>query len=640
VVKEAIQKINKGQLVANPNIPCLSNLTYIAPVATLKTDSPLFNKCATDLCGPVENNQSVWITDTNFSTNISPQILKKIDALNPTFEEIFKLSQKNNLKELAAVKKFLASKKYGIDQLDSIFKEQLNDSIFAPYLEKTINLKAPLDQRVEVKVKIPAGANQGFILALKNYATNLSKSITSNIYSISFQNIYKDEEIIPLAKLNLQKIKERFLANKNTIEANTKQDIENEILSIEKSLKDNQTSFNASVAISNLVAIDKKIAKDSQSEIFKDPGCDIASCAEVYSHYLNDQVLQKKIASYEEMLNSPTTMKNAINRCKSTVIAGEMESSNLKKSQAIFEEAKKTIIKNVLPRFSEHSRGILLNYLSQKLTSTNKNSQMLLFTTMTAEAFTQSAKDFIQDQTSGGFGPDFSPQSLWEKVTVIDKSFDEIDPLDGVSPCGTNLPSNAWDAFIPVKATLKRIPDNNLKNKLAPLGEKDNIFISDFSCEHAANGVHNTEHEIGHAISYIFATTKLSGESLAIYNKLRKCASDNYPTAPHDTTYTARPTDKVFTEEDTADLFAFIASNSTQDQDKNKTKKIYSCELLRPSNSNNSYADLSFYEDNNNHSTPFTRVLIEAVNKDITLPDSCKKLVEEEKPSVRFNKCI
>ena len=89
--------------------------------------------------------------------------------------------------------------------------------------------------------------------------------------------------------------------------------------------------------------------------------------------------------------------------------------------------------------------------------------------------------------------------------------------------------------------------------------------------------------------------------------------------------------DTSFSEEDTAD---FLATLSTPHD-----KKIYICALLKTSPLNNSYSNLEFIKQGSNHSSPFSRVIFEAINRDIPLPTTCKKLIEQERPAMRFEKC-
>ncbi len=631
---KTIKEINTGTLIPAVDQLCTKSLIYTDATPSMHT-SALYNRCAIDLCGPVGKNQSVWITDSNFSSNISPEILKKVNALNPTIKKLYNIEKKNKLRELNSIKNLIKNKiTIDDDDLDSVFKEQITKMIFARYFKTQIDINAQIDKRVKVITTPPQDASPEFISALKNYTNNLEKSFSSTPVSLNFERFYTDDEFNPLAIFNLNKFKQHFKSYQSNLTPDQKKNIETKIQEIELSLKNNKSSFNASVAITNILSLDEEISKNKKDQIFKEAVCDIDSCNNAFSEYLNSKNLQKNISIYEKKLNSSKTISKSTNRCKASLIAGEMESSNLAKSQEVYKKAKEAIINKVLPRYSEHSQKILLNYLEHRLISNNTNTQKLLESLLpTSDSFSTSAENFIQEASI----PDQSEpdtQSLWEKVIVLDKSFDEIDPLDGVNLCGSESPTTVWDAFLPTEKT-QQLTSEEDKAKVGLFGDKDNIFISDFSCEHADHGKHNTEHEIGHAINYLFSKNELSKLSIEDYNKMRKCASSNYTNAQRDETDMARSFDNIYTEEDTADLFSFIADDTEKE-------KNYSCAFLKASDSNNTYSKLDFIhlDDNDPHSSPFTRVISEALNKSIPLSDNCKRLIQQEKPSLRFKKCI
>ena len=530
---KTIKKINTGSLIPAIDRLCIKSLIY-TDVTPSKHTSSLFNSCAIDLCGPVSKNQSVWITDTNFSSNISPEALKKVNALTPTIEKLYNIEKKNKLRELNAIKNLIKSKISIGDDLDSLFKEQITKMIFAPYFKTQIDKNAQIDKRVKVITTPPQDASPEFLSALKNYTDNLEKSFSSTPLSLNFEKFYTDDEFNPLAIFNLNKFKQHFKSYQSNLTPDQKKNIETKYKRLNYHLKRINLHLHASVAITNILSLDEEISKNKKDQIFKEAVCDIDSCNNALNEYLNSKNLQKNISNYEKKLNSSETISKSINRCKASLIAGEMESSNLTKSQDVYKKAKEAIVNKVLPRYSEHSQKILLNYLEHRLISNNSNSKKLLHSLPTSDSFSSSAENFIQEASI----PDRSEpdtQSLWEKAIVLDKSFDEIDPLDGVRLCGSESPTTVWDAFLPTEKT-QQLTSEEDKAKVGLFGNKDNIFISDFSCEHADHGKHNTEHEIGHAINYLFSKNELSKSSLEDYNKMRKCASSNYTNAQRDET--------------------------------------------------------------------------------------------------------
>jgi hypothetical protein len=309
-----------------------------------------------------------------------------------------------------------------------------------------------------------------------------------------------------------------------------------------------------------------------------------------------------------------------------------MDASNRQKANKIYLDAKGAIKKNILPRFSQHSRDILLKYLETKLQFSERTPPKE-FTLDFGDTFSFenlsngyliSAKDNLKHE--------ITPQEMIEKIINLSETLDEVDPLDAVAACGNNRSSNAWDVFIPIEsATASATPSE--KAMLKKIGDGDMVFISDFSCSNIEQGTHNVEHEIGHALNFVFANSKLSTESLEIYKRIRTCASSVYPSIPNQVkSFNTQNGDSAFTEEDTADLFSIMANPHD--------KKVYSCAFLEPAKNGNTYTNLNFININDTHSTPLARILLETINKDLILPNSCKNLIEKEGSNLRLKKCI
>ena len=243
------------------------------------------------------------------------------------------------------------------------------------------------------------------------------------------------------------------------------------------------------------------------------------------------------------------------------------------------------------------------------------------------EEFRESARKYIEDAELDTATPDDFDR--FESLKRLNNSFDEIDPIDEIYTCGTT--SRVWDSFISVDS-IKQHGSDELKKKFAESGVNDQVTASDFSCQNADHGHNIMMHEIGHALSNLILKVKLSESSSAIYAKARACVTSQVTNfSPAKINEFLHEGDSRTTEEDTADLLA--ALSAPQD------KKIYFCPLLLKSPIMNTYADLSFKSSKGVHSSAFSRVIFEAINKDIPLPQSCLKLIEEEKPAIRLKKC-
>lgn len=620
-----ISQINRGVIIQNPGLQCVSTLSA-SEVFLKKSSSGLFNKCATDLCGPAEKNKSIWITDSNFIPNASWLLKRKLENQNSNFDKVFNTALRVKNNELSSIKKYLQNSDAQLEKLDLKNQETLAALIFGQYLEKRYDFKKDITNRMVIKITPPKDASDNFIKALNTYASNVKASLPYNIGSYDFENAYSEEDKANIAKDSFTKLKDRSLAD-DSFPSKLKE----ELKYYESVLNSTDvSSFQYESALRWFKSADEILNEKSNILIFNRAVCNTAECKNSFSEFFKNKDLTDKILKYESSLNNPATKQNAITKCKAAIIVAETSKSDSSKVRKIFTEAKGLIVKNMLPQFSEHSRAIMLDYVNNKLEASNRNVLRNSQDFDYVKNFSDASKDFVAENA---MTVELGNTSIIEKLFVLENSFDEINPLDNATPCGKgSFPSNAWDAFLPMKLAHQHAT-GFLKENIQGLGMSDHVFISDFSCQHADHGKHNTTHEIAHALNYLFATTTLSKESTAYYNKIRSCVVSSYPNAEISMGMRAHKGDRLYTEEDAADVFAFMANSND--------KKIYSCEFLKPSLVNNSYAELEFIINNQgSHSTGFTRVLFEAVNKDIPLPESCQQLIEKEKPDMRFNKCI
>jgi hypothetical protein len=63
--------------------------------------------------------------------------------------------------------------------------------------------------------------------------------------------------------------------------------------------------------------------------------------------------------------------------------------------------------------------------------------------------------------------------------------------------------------------------------------------------------------------------------------------------------------------------------------------------MLKPNDTETKFVDLFLAEDaENNHSSPFYRLIMEAINKGIKMPPSCQLVIDKNKNLMEFKKCI
>ena len=191
---------------------------------------------------------------------------------------------------------------------------------------------------------------------------------------------------------------------------------------------------------------------------------------------------------------------------------------------------------------------------------------------------------------------------------------------------GFMLPQPMDESTTRFPLSLQQMKDISLKGA---------VSLSLFSWFHPAYGRRMVSHELGHLLSWLFKQNKLSGESYDSYKKLRDCATRRYKTLklPNKSPL-LHENDQWNTEENTADLIADLAVPDRQ---------IHSvCSQLRITTDGTRYGDLNILNDNSKggHSTPFLRVLFEAIHKRVELSPACQQVVDKYEDQISFELCF
>lgn len=625
---EIISRINTGKVVSTPENKCTEEN---AP--TLKIVSPLFNKCAVDICGPAKKNKSVWVTDTNFSSSIPKDVLKKVTELDPLFERIFKIAQEQRQLEQKEIQQLFLKMTNNPDSATFDLREQMASDLFSKYINVQINADADLENRISVNVSLPPNASSDLTKAVNTYAKNTASRISTDSRLLDFQNAYGSDEYQKLAQLHFAKVKKSFDTHKGSITEN----LDYSFKVLDELLNKDMDKLHFDQAMMQIKHIDDTISYNTKSPALLRATCETPECKRVFDNFLNSSQLNLGLKKYNSILASPQARENAINKCKALIITKGLKESEEKKRQAVFASAKKAIVQNFLPRFSTHSKEVMNEYLNQTLVVSGIDIRKKMFPSPDPiEYFEQAARYFMETaspkktffniKSSSAYDP--TDNSRWAKLTNIYMKNGDVNPYDDVLPCIGNA-FTSWDMFLPVKEIDFTNPQYAPLKDLKP---ESHIFISDHSCENHPQGTHNTSHEIGHALNYLFRTAELSKESAALYKNLRACGNGHYPKAPVSIHGLPHEGDMLYTEEDVADLIAFAANPGD--------KTIYSCQLLRPNLQLDGYESLTLIDPEATHSTGLTRSILEMVNKGIPLPTSCQQLIELEKPDINLKKCI
>lgn len=616
-----ISEINKGTLFNGPALECNNSVEVIK-----KNNKNLFNQCAIDLCGKPAKNISQYVGDDQFYNSASFFKKLSIDSNTPLFEKVYDTAIKRKIKELEDLETYL--KNPSLENLSLESQTRLASDFFSPYI--TITTKPDeklLENRIVITTSIPQGASNELKEAINDHAIKLKKSVTTNPKKFSSLGIYTDDELAGIIRDMIEKVKESYQGNPESLKDLPK--FAEDLRTLEK-MYEGATPARAymEMHLYGIVNINNHIAKTTKKDVLSQVVCDAPYCKKIYTQFMqknmNREIVEKNIATYREVLKDPSTLTSSINRCKSYIIFNEKKHSDMKKAQEVFLVAKDNVIKNLLPRFSTHSREIMTNYLNHYLEVNNLNRNA----TSGLGNFTAMAEEYLKEDPNKDAVDDYN---RWRLAKQLNDSFENIDPFENIYTCQQTT-STAWDVFIAMDLVKQRGTEDE-KKLFAHHGNIDQVYASDFSCQNAEHGHHILAHEIGHALNHLVLKEKLSESSLALYNKARACITSNYDGATISSQERSifHEGDGPYSEEDTADLFAALSTPGK--------KKIYMCALLQKSPMSDSYSNLSFLRPDSRHATPITRVIYEAIYRDIPLPQSCQRLIEEEKPAMRFNKC-
>lgn len=350
-------------------------------------------------------------------------------------------------------------------------------------------------------------------------------------------------------------------------------------------------------AASNDIQIVPNICKDT---------C-LQSTKKLISHF-NPSTLKDKLKSSLNRLN----VEDRIASCKANFLASHITNTRQEEFKKMWPEIKSRIKSNVTSRFSAHSQKVLNDYLDSELN--------FIFSSPDKKNYEDKSRE-IKDITP--ISNQTSDKELIQKTFALLNQDDDL-----LVTCGTPSASRkVWDLFAPVEY-IRNNP------QFRPDGLKtytDNVTISPYACEHQMVGKGIIAHELGHAISARMSRSGMSSSSVQDFIKLRKCASQQWKNNPN-TQIVYFKGDRLFTEEDTADLISYLAYKEPKD--------FYGCVLLMPDeNKYNVLNTAATFGDN--HSPGLIRLLREIQYKvpASKIPATCQELIKRN-PDKFGKSCI
>lgn len=634
-IVHVLNKVNNQSLISNSSKDiCLSFSGNTNSFEIKEIDQRTLNDCVVSLCGLPSENESAYVTDLNFDAYVSPTIKRQLDTLSPKLNKAFDKIQKNNLRKAHALEENLLKE----DKLDlrpkewsDSFKSKISFELFTPYITTVIDLKKPLYERVSVIINSDKELTPEFRKNLITFASDYEKFIKYNSFEFQTKGLYSESEKIQIV---LDKIKNLRKTIESHLESFTNYELEyfkNNLDKIENDIKDNK-QIEMPLTFLTLDTVERSIiSKDPSIENnLLPPACsDNDSCKNIFQEHFSKENISEWIKNYKKSLNDPTAKEHSLNRCKAQIVSDLSNSSNEVLAEKLMLDTKSKMDQNVFSKFSAHSKKILKSYFSTRIR--RKSKKLTIFSTSEdpAKNFQQKIDTYLSEQS--GAVESLKQQENSLTMAIAMSKNEELDPFfDETSPCFDDQTLNAWDMYL-ARDKMGLLPPDKI-SWFDRLSSSDHIYISAFSSQHELRGKSIVAHELGHAVNHIFASIKLSEESARYYKTLRQCVTDNYVNFNQSPSMFSLPGDRVTTEEDMADIFAFMTYNNKDD--------LFICSLIRPSRDNKSYANLEFISnDGDSHSTSLYRLIMEAINKDVDLPISCQKAIEPMKDQLRFKKC-
>lgn len=610
----------------------------------------ILRQCALDLCGPPDSLSTLFSyfdlanakKNDSYSVWENDPFIKKIqEKLEPWIDRTMKsmVRLQSSLQpygdKLQSYRNHLTAKDY----------EKLSYTFFDLFVQVNIDRSQPISDRLSIQVEIPKNASPELKEGIKSYSQDKEKEINDALSKQIEHDMYSPQEASMIFRKKLRDLKGRlrgFLERYEKEEISLRSEDLDTLEEMEKDLvklQNNQWSTDPSPyphsdqpqedaeslweirqSAKTLEKMEKTLAKvqtSLQPEKLKQASiCQDIACQKAVREELNNT-----LAFYERLLS--IMEKNLMDRfsahCLSQFILFKEQRKQMEAEGLNISNVKNNFLKRVLSRFSNPTKKRFEDFI-------NTNLEIVLpFSTDPVEELATENEDLIS--------------SFFKKIIEIVKQPEEIDRtklikvmnrlkthLDEAitSPCPNQF---TFDAFLPPFETSSTKPSTPRKETA--------ISLSIFSCLNPQHGKGIAAHEMGHLLSWMFSQNKLSETSYNSYKDLRACASKRYKNSKAiDTDYSIQHTnDKVKTEEDTADLIAHMAVPDSS--------LLFSCFLLSIAKDGTQYIpDTDILEQENKHSTGLTRVLFEAIHKQVKLSPACQKVVDQYKNQINFKPCF
>lgn len=586
--------------------------------------SPDINQCMKDICGAPKDNSTDILTDHNIDSFLPNRNVPGLDKMEASIDAAFEAEKKKNQAFLQRGRELFedATAEEAIKEFSPADWERIVHTVYGPYINVISN---PFGTKVSDQISVTPKTNlEGLDPSMKaqveKYAEDLEKKLREESW----------HHQITHRTVTLEKAQELLLRNYMTLAQQIKQKTDGRSF-ISKLFKGDEQNLNQEIndkirnirelSFPEIIETTRKLRnlhfRVLEDEAPKEALCSSEGCQEGITSYMESLDFEKILGNLERTNNEgkPDRVKYD---CRMQVLADQILTPNLEQIQKDIPVVMAKFKRNVIQHFSYDSRESFNNVVRQELEfryprlaaqgERSADRLNLGFERVKAKADIQSSEEYKEKINTGDV-------LSW----IFSKQGDAYSDLN---PCGEKRPEVGGDRFEAFQQDRE--------------GKKYFIEVSPHTCRHTHSGKGTVAHELGHLLSVLFSSGKMSSESKKLYEKIRKCSNLGYKNleAMPGSGLAKFEGDHIKSEEDTADLIAMLALQ----HDTEGTPAA--CKTLVPNKNGLHYNHSSLLSPEGSHSAPPLRVIIEQIHRQKPLSDSCKKLTEEYKGNLRFGRCF
>ena len=547
-------------------------------------------QCAIFLCGPAREQKRFAITDDNFDRLVSPKALEKFASIEPKIKDYVKHQRKRAQKLIGALKQKSDFRRWR----DNHYND-LAPHIYGPYVSIKLHID-PKSQARSLKARFspPPDAGPAFLKGMVSFADRKRDWMQQDLYH-SIQSGY----------LDIEEARER---------------VKREWLKLGKEWKDDFNTDNRSLLV--MLALRIRALKSPM----RTPLCPTPECQKGVQTFFVGERFKKMLEQLESKINHPDYEKHILSSCKSSIGLYSEKRYNGDSVKRMIARAGNNVLEKVVQKhFSAPSHQYFKEYLDRGIQFTlrgnEEQSEKLNLVYNTIDR---------QHKKLSAASPELKESDLPSLIATMMKKYREGKNLNPylTNPCGTFHKLPKTDRFFAPRAGFSGWWE------FADPFERDRIDVSPMSCAFPHHGEATMAHEFAHALSYASMRGKLSDSSQQRYLRLRECATSAHKNKkPFLEIALKHPRDGQYTEEDVADIIGWSTYSDSLE--------IGNCYGLKTNPNFSKYISLNIRDHFilDTHSSDFLRVIMEAVYKNIPLPSSCQKVLDDHKHIYEVKKC-